>query len=88
MQQGQLASDLARIASLLGMKVEDETTRGVMEEARLFSEWTGANPGISPETQEWDSKNQDTVWRKELSDCLRAWSDDLLKEAGFLDGNE
>lgn len=103
MKLGHLSSDLARIASLLKMKVGEDTIKGVMEEAKLFAEWTGATPGISQETQmflvkiqnflaakeqEWNSSSQNVTWRKELSDCLRAWSEELLKEAGFFDRNE
>lgn len=100
MKLGHLSSDLARIASLLNMKVGTQTVQAVIEEAGLFAEWAGTSPGVSRETQaflakiqnflsakgqEWNSSNQNPVWRKEAADCLRSWADELLKEAGFFD---
>ena len=96
MKLGHLASDLARIASLLNMQAGEKALQNVMEETKFFAEWTA--PDTDPETQaflleirslitekelEWDSLSNDENWRDETAKCLRNLSNKLLKKAGF-----
>lgn len=101
MRMGHLASDLARLASLLRMKTKQETIKGVMAEAKFFSEW--AAQGMELEIQmllseiqsflaqtelKWESLSNDAGWKEEVTRCLRGWSDVLLQKAGLVDSNE
>ena len=101
MQLGHLASDLARIASFIDIKMDARALKSVIEEAKYFAEWTATAPGVTLETQIFLAKIQEFVAQKELEfDCMfekeewragvrsraRAWSDELLRKAGFLEG--
>ena len=101
MRLGHLASDLARIANLIGMRAEKETLKGVMEEAKFFAEWAARDVQlevqmslaeiqgyIAQKELECGSLSNDGEWKENVTRRLRAWSDELLKKAGFLDSNE
>ena len=98
MRLGHLASDLGRIASLLGMRVGGETVKTVIEESKFFAEW--AAPEVEPKVQElladiqsflalteleWNGSSDRSEWRGVTARQLRYWSDELLKKAGFID---
>jgi len=96
MRLGHLASDLARIATLSGMPDEEETIKGVLEEAKFFAEWAAQEAELNvqmflAEIQsflaltelQWPSLSKDFQWRQEIAGRLRAWSSELLKKAGF-----
>ena len=101
MRLGHLASDLARIAFLLGKELEKETVESVMNESKFFAEWAAQD--VDPETQillaeiqgclaqwelEWSSLSANIAWKNKTARILRTWSDELLKRAGFFDSDE
>jgi hypothetical protein len=100
MRLGHLASDLARIASLLEMRVGPETVRTVIKEGLCFVEWTAGD--VDEETRSALIEIQRSLLkidkdlgffagqsqRKiEVREWLRATSGNLLQKAGFLNDN-
>ena len=101
MRLGHLASDLARIASLVQVQAKEETVKSVIEEGKFFAEW--AAQGVELEIQiflaeiqsflartelEWETLSKDTPWRVKIAERTRNWSEELLRKSGFFNSDE
>lgn len=98
MRLGHLASDLSRIASFIEMQLDTNVVCDVIEEAKLFAEWTAQ--GREFEMQTFLAEIQSTLAQRELElssllrdpgrkiefiRFLKTSSSHLLKKAGFLE---
>ena len=95
---GGLAANLARVASFSQNDGHQQAVSATMHESRWFIEWTAAELSID-ETAElvrlqsqlarWEIQSKDRwdnkLWRQELMNESRQWSERLLGMSGLLE---
>jgi len=94
---GNLASSIKRLGYFVGKKKYDTSVQDLLQECRLFSEWTVPDAGfeiqaalatLQLELKNWQHDFQNTNgaddWRAEINAACERWSNRILELSGLL----
>ncbi len=94
---GGLAANLARVSSFSRNPVNREAVNGLLEESKLFIEWTAGEADVGAAGQlvelqiqlavwqlDWDHIWADQGQRARVAEQCRVWSDRILEFSGVL----
>jgi hypothetical protein len=94
---GELAANLARIASFCDNDLNDEAVASLIEESKFFIEWTAIAAGIDQAAElvelqvqlarwqlSWASIWADGAKRRMVAEQAKVWSDRVLAMSGLL----
>ena len=95
---GGLSANLARIKTLIGKAVSQETITYLMRESKFFIEWTALDADIDTTVELVELQIQLALWqlrwtkiwadpaqRMEVAEQAQIWSDRILERSGLLD---